>query len=278
MPDRQNIWVVIEREDDVLSEISRELMSEGRNLADKLRDSLCGVIFGSRKEELPESVSRCPVDKLYFVENISDGIYDIRMFVNGVVELADVYKPSIMLFGATPLGSEMAARAAVRLQTGLVTDCVMLEINNDGLLAMSKPIQDGKLTATYVSPAARPQMATVRPRVFEVGEPRKHALQEFADALGGSVGGSRVAVDKGWLPLERQIGQTGKRVSPRLFVAIGISGATQFQMGMRDSEKIIAINIQRNASIFKIADLKVVGDLHEILPVLKEQLNKIISS
>ncbi|MFH1974852.1 MAG: electron transfer flavoprotein subunit alpha/FixB family protein [Pseudomonadota bacterium] len=97
-------------------------------------------------------------------------------------------------------------------------------------------------------------------------------LEQLAYLIRGSTAGSRVAVDKGWLPLERQIGQTGKRVSPQLFVAMGISGAIQFQMGMKDSKKVISINTQKNAPIFKISDLKVVGDLHQIVPEAIKQI------
>lgn len=97
-------------------------------------------------------------------------------------------------------------------------------------------------------------------------------LEELADLIRGSIAGSRVAVDKGWIPLERQIGQTGKRVSPRLFIALGISGAIQFQMGMKDSTKVVSINKQKNAPIFKISDLKVVGDLYQIVPEVIKQI------
>lgn len=99
-------------------------------------------------------------------------------------------------------------------------------------------------------------------------------LQELADALGASVGGTRPAVDQGWIPFERQIGQTGKIVSPRLYLSAGISGASLHAMGIKDSEHIIAINTDKNAPIFKLSQLAAVGDLREVVPLLLQRLKK----
>ncbi len=93
-------------------------------------------------------------------------------------------------------------------------------------------------------------------------------VENLAASLGGSVGGTRVAVDLGWLPKERQVGQTGKSVCPQLYMACGLSGATQHIMGIKQSETIVAINTDPNAPIFKIADLAVTVDAVELLPVL----------
>ena len=99
-------------------------------------------------------------------------------------------------------------------------------------------------------------------------------IRDFAKSIGAEVGATRATVEEGWIPYAHQVGQTGKAVSPRVYIACGVSGATQHTAGMSSSETIIAINKDPHAMIFQIADYGIVGDLFEVLPILKEELTK----
>ncbi|RCK71082.1 electron transfer flavoprotein subunit alpha/FixB family protein [Desertihabitans brevis] len=176
------------------------------------------------------------------------------------------------------------------VEAASTADVAVVTVKPNSVEAEEAPVEPAvetvQVTLSETSTAVRvlessPKAATGRPELTEaaivVSGGRGTggdfaAVEAFADALGAAVGASRAAVDSGWYPHAYQIGQTGKTVSPQLYVAAGISGAIQHRAGMQTSRAVVAVNKDPEAPIFEMADLGVVGDLHTVLPAVTEQL------
>lgn len=327
--DYRGVWVFAEKHGDHLRNVTLELLSEGRKLAEKVGEPLAVLLLGHDIAGFTKTLSAYGADKIYIVEHEMLERYSSDGYTDVLTGLVAKYKPSVVLFGATITGRDLAPRIAARLRIGLTADCTGLEIDEKGRLVQIRPAYGGNIMASIRS-STRPQMATVRPNVMKMSKPdwtrgaeierikvtidpkavrtrvvdivkevaeaavnieeadiivsggrglgspaNFKLMRELAEALGGAVGASRPIVDSGWLPHHQQVGQTGKTVSPKLYIAVGISGAIQHLVGMQTSDIIIAVNEDPDASIFKVATLGVVGDLFRIVPAIIEELRNV---
>ena len=327
-----NVFVYIEIEGTEVREVSQELLTKGRKLANELHVDLEAIVIGAGiKGKVEEQVLPYGVDKLFVFDAPELFPYTSAPHTDIVVNLFKEEQPQICLMGATVIGRDLGPRVSSSLTSGLTADCTQLEIGPyedkksgktcENLLYQIRPAFGGNIVATIVNPDHRPQMATVRsgvmqkavyegnckkevvypevskyvsPEAFVVKvldhhvEAAKHNLKgapivvaggygvgskegfdslfELAKVLHGEVGGSRAAVDAGWIDNDRQIGQTGVTVHPKVYIACGISGQIQHIAGMQDSGIIISINSDPEAPINKIADYVITGTVEDVVP------------
>ena len=324
----KDVWVFIEHKGGKIANVSLELLGEGRKLAHSLGCELSGMLLGDGVEECAQEAIRYGADKVYLTESPILREYTTDAYTAGAVNLIKQYKPEIVIFGASTQGRDFAGTVATTLYTGLTADCTGLDIDPETkLLRQTRPAFGGNIMATILCQKHRPQMATVRPKVFAMpekddsrtgeiireqvpigenevrtkildflqvaetvnlvdaeiivsggrgmgGPDNFKIIRELANVLGAAVGASRAAVDAGWMPYEHQVGQTGRTVRPKIYIACGISGAIQHQAGMKTSDIIVAINKDREAPIFKIATYGIVGNLFEAVPMLTQEFKK----
>ena len=319
------MWVIAEQENGQLMNVTFELLGAAKELCAKLEEKCCAVLVTAAAGELPQQLIAAGADVVYVVEDAKYADYDTELYTDAICQLSKKYDPASIMFGATDDGRDLAPRVAARLHTGLCADCTALDVTDDKLVAWTRPALGGNICATIICDVNRPQMGTVRPKVFKPapenivkdtkfiyikpeieniekriefiefvkglnttineldsaeiivagGKGLKNEagfalLKNFAESIGACVGASRGAVDMGLASADIQIGQTGKTVTPKLYIACGISGAIQHIVGMQDSDKIIAINTDEKAPIFEHCDCGIVGDAFEILPKLTD--------
>lgn len=327
-----NVFVYCEvTEERKIADVSLELVSKGRKLANELGVNLEVIVCGDDIKDIENMLYPYGVDVINYAKDSRLFPYQTLPHFSIVTKLIEEKNPEIALFGATSVGRDLAPRIASYLRTGLTADCTTLEIGNHtenktgkeykNLLYQIRPAFGGNIIATIVNPENRPQMATVREGVmkkeiysashkgivnflkvedyvknddFCIKIIERHIekqkiniknaqiivcggygmgskenfqlLHQLADVIQGEVGATRAATDAGWAEGERQIGQTGVTVRPKLYIACGVSGAVQHRAGMQESSKIISINTDPKAPINSIADYSIIGDVMEVLP------------
>jgi len=292
--------------------------------AKKLGDEVTAVVFGKGVEALAPSFAKYGADKVLAADNDVFATYNTGAFVAQLAAMIASDSPNAILFAHSFNGRDLASRLAQKLQLGLATDVIGVELSA-GKGVFTRSVYAGKALAKVEVPGS-PVLATVRGGVFEVvesagagavtaaavaasaadvyqnvisfeatvsarpelneadvvvsggrgckGPEGIKLVEDLADLLGAAVGGSRAAIDSGWLGHELQVGQTGKVVCPNLYIACGISGAIQHLAGMSSSKFIACVNTDPEAPIFNVSDFGVVADMFKVVPTLIGELKK----
>ncbi len=327
-----NVFVYCEIEGTTVQEVSLELLTKGRKLANELGVELNAIVAGAGiKDKVESQVLPYGVDKLFVFDDERLFPYTSAPHTDILVNLFKEEEPQVCLMGATVIGRDLGPRVSSSLTSGLTADCTQLEIGSyddkkegkhyDKILYQIRPAFGGNIVATIVNPKHRPQMATVRSGVMQKAlyegkakgevvypevdkyvselsyavkvlerhvEAAKHNLKgspivvaggygvgskegfdllfQLAKEIHGEVGASRAAVDAGWVDNDRQIGQTGVTVHPKVYIACGISGQIQHIAGMQESGIIISINNDPDTPINQIADYVIIGTVEEVVP------------
>ena len=334
-----HVFVYCETEGTNVADVSLELLTKGRKLANQLGCQLEAIVAGSGLEGVEKQVLPFGVDKVHVFD--APGLFPYTSLPHSsiLINLFKEEKPQICLMGATVIGRDLGPRVSSALTSGLTADCTSLEIGPhedkkagityENLLYQIRPAFGGNIVATIINPEHRPQMATVREGVMKKEvldenykgevirhdvakyvpetdyvvkvidrhvEKAKHNLKgapivvaggygvgskenfnllfDLAKELHAEVGASRAAVDAGFCDHDRQIGQTGVTVRPKLYIACGISGQIQHIAGMQDAGIIISINNDENAPINTIADYVINGTVEEVIPKMIKYYKK----
>lgn len=319
----RKVLVLAELKDNKLRNVSFEAIAAAKTIAED--GEVVSLLLGESVETLANELIQYGADRVVVVENDKLAQYNSDGYSQAVLAVIEQEDPEAIVFGHTALGKDLSPKVASKLDSGLISDVVNVEVTG-GNVVFTRPIYSGKafekkiVTDGLIFATVRPNniaalekdesrsgdvskvdvdIKDLRTIIKEVvkktsegvdlseakvvvagGRGLKSAenfkmLEELADVLGGAVGASRGACDAGYCDYSLQIGQTGKVVTPDLYIAIGISGAIQHLAGMSNSKVIVAINKDPEANIFKVADYGIVGDLFEVVPQLTEEFKKL---
>lgn len=164
------MWVIAEQENGQLMNVTFELLSAAKELCAKLEEKCCAVLVTAAAGELPQQLIAAGADVVYVVEDAKYADYDTELYTDAICQLSKKYDPASIMFGATDDGRDLAPRVAARLHTGLCADCTALDVTDDKLVAWTRPALGGNICATIICDVNRPQMGTVRPKVFKPAE------------------------------------------------------------------------------------------------------------
>jgi electron transfer flavoprotein alpha subunit len=321
------IFVLAEHRQGQVRDVTFEMLTKGREIAEKTGAELIAVILGKNVKEHAKNLAEY-AKQVLLVEDSKLENFNSEAYRRILSALITEHKPSLVLMGHTSYGVDLAPRLAAALNLPLATDCIDLAFEN-GVLTVTKQMYGGKVNVKTNVKKAETHIATVRQATFapqkpeppangqimEIPSPLAEEIQEkrfiqyvlpppggvditaaeklvgigrgikdvanipmvedLAKTMGAVLSCSRPIVDKGWLPTDRQVGTSGKTVKPKLYIAVGISGAFQHILGMKSADLIIAINKDPKAPIFSFSDYGVVDDLFKVVPALKSKVSEI---
>ncbi|WP_030896481.1 electron transfer flavoprotein subunit alpha/FixB family protein [Streptomyces sp. NRRL F-5053] len=312
------VLVLVDHVDGAVRKPTLELLTLARRIGDPV-----AVHLGPNAAEAAKTLGEYGATRVLARDAAEFADYLVVPKVDALQAAYDAVSPAAVLVPSSTEGKEIAARLAVRIGSGIITDAVDLEAGDEGPVTTQSvfaaayttksrvtkgtPVVTVKPNAVAPEAAATagaveelavsfgesasgtkvvsrtPRESTGRPELTEAaivvsggrgvnGAENFPVIEALADALGAAVGASRAAVDAGWYPHSHQVGQTGKTVSPQLYIAAGISGAIQHRAGMQTSKTIVAVNKDSEAPIFDLVDYGVVGDLFAVVPQLTEEV------
>lgn len=321
------IFVLAEHRQGQIRDITYEMLTKARELAEKANVNVTAVLLGNNVKEHAKNLAEY-ASTVIIVEDAKLENFNSEAYKKVLSSLITMHKPLLVMTGHTSQGVDLAPRLAAALNLPLATDCVDLAFEND-VFIVTRQMYGGKVNVKATVRKAETYLATIRQATFtptkpatpvngqiatlpsplteEISEKRfiQYVLpppggvditaaeklvgigrgikdvanipqvEDLAKAIGGVLSCSRPIVDKGWLPTDRQVGTSGKTVKPKLYLALGISGAFQHILGMKGSDLIIAVNKDPKAPIFSFADYGIVEDLFKIVPPLKNKVNEL---
>jgi electron transfer flavoprotein alpha subunit len=321
------IFVLAEHRQGQIRDITYEMLTKGREIAEKTNKELTAIILGNNVAEHAKALAEY-AKTVILIQDPKLENFNSEAYKKILTKLITEHKPALVMMGHTSYGIELAPRLAAALNTPLATDLIDLTFEGD-TLTITRQMYGGKVNVKATAHKAETYMVTIRQATFTAQKPATPAngqitetpsplteeitekrfiqyvlpppggvditaaeklvgigrgikdqanmpiMEELAKTLGAVLACSRPIVDKGWLPNDRQVGSSGKTVKPKLYMALGISGAFQHILGMKSSDLIIAVNKDSKAPIFSFADYGIIEDLFKIVPPLKNKINEL---